>query len=675
MKRILFTAALLLAVTPAVASAAPFGELPFRSAGGVAECLRATGYPGELVRGTPGRSADDGPAEGGGAQFLQATPGGLTPVADVPSEAATSGCPEVAARPSGAGIVAFAASSEFEREGFVRATLREPGATWGTRFDLAEAENGFADGRPLAVDISDRGDALVAFAASDEQRGMTISAARRDPGAGFGAAQTVATTSKRAGNQVRLAAGMTGAGEAVVAWAYRPVVGKPRELWAAIAPAGAAFGAPVKLATLRTGSTFDLAVGVGGHALLAFVSGDDVLVSERAPGAGFGPPARVGGAGDLFTTAPVAAVRADGGAVVAWSNVLAGDAHAVLRPQAGPFGAPVVLAPKSGFRYPKLILDLLAALLSDENLGEFVSGGSDDETSDPRASITPDGRAFVTWGGLAQRDGLWWGAPRAALVPLAGGPVQDETFGTELRDAGSVTALTTPDGVAGVAWTDNGDGRRDGRLHVALEGVAAAADAAPPKLTVLAPTRRVLKPTEPLRFGVRCAAACDVRVQAGEGALAPGESFSLRRAGERRISLDPSFEPLATLRGGPVTLHLRYGAPGARRATAKSVTYRLRRLPDAPRPKILNPVARRDGKKIVVTWRTDRDAKASYFNVVASKKRTATAEESFEYSEVSGSKRLFRGRLVDGGAARYVQIITQVEDARSSHTTTVRIRG
>ena len=81
---------------PAAAAAAPFGELPFRPVSGAATCLRATGAPGELVR--PTKSA---------VQVLRAGPAGLEPVAGLPAED-IRGCPRAAARPGGAGVVAYA---------------------------------------------------------------------------------------------------------------------------------------------------------------------------------------------------------------------------------------------------------------------------------------------------------------------------------------------------------------------------------------------------------------------------------------------------------------------------------------------------------------------------------------------------------------------------------------
>ena len=127
MRRSLLTLALLLGVTPAAASAAPFGEVAFRPAGGSATCLRATGTPGEVVRSTAA-----------GAQFLQAGAGradaGRRRVQPRP---ATDACPQAAARPNGAGIVAFAIGAQGEDDAFVRVALREPGGGWGAQTDVA----------------------------------------------------------------------------------------------------------------------------------------------------------------------------------------------------------------------------------------------------------------------------------------------------------------------------------------------------------------------------------------------------------------------------------------------------------------------------------------------------------------------------------------------------------
>ena len=666
MRRALLTAAVLLAVLPETASAAPFGELPFRPAGGTATCLRATGYPGEVVRSTKT-----------GAEFLQATPSGLVPVAAVTSASHRNECPVVASRTGGAGVLAFSTSEEGASGVGVQVALREPGGAWSAPAEIARVER-FFDGQALATDISDRGDALVAFVGGEPGQ-AAIHGVRRAPGGAFAPAETVFALSKAPLN-IRVAAGVSAAGESVVAWAFQPAKGKPRELWASIAPAGGPFGTPVKLGTVRSGSPFSLAVGAGGHAVLAFPNGDDMLVAERAPGAGFGPAARVGATNDRLAVFPTAAVAADGGAVVAWQNVFAGTVDGVVRAQPGAFSAPLTLVPDPGLKFPKVALDLFEAFLT-EDTGEFFSdsAGPDDQGGLPRALITPDGRALVSVAGLDKRDGMWGAGPQWATVPLSGGPVQTQILGAELRDVGAIAPLVTADGTAGMVWADNNDDERDGRLHLALEGAPDGADPAPPDVRVLGSTRRVLAADADLPLTIRCSAACDVRVQLGKGLLAPADIVSLTHAGEKKVRLFGFYAPLATLKGGPAELYLRYGAPGTRRATAKTVTLQLRRLPDTPLPRVLGAVARREGEKIVVTWRSDRRAKPSNFTVYGTATRkdpTDPLASVLADGNATGSAGRFSVRLSDRGkTARYVKVISHAKGARKTKTTTVRVRG
>jgi hypothetical protein len=676
MKRSLLTVALLFGVAP-TATAAPFGEVPFRSAGGTATCLRATGYPGELVRST--RT---------GPQFLQAGAGGLVPVADVKSSIDPfAPCPEAAARQNGAGVVAFSAASLDGSGSVVRAALREPGGPWGAPVEVTPATQ-FADGHPLAADVSERGDALVAFAGG-EPKHWAIRAVRRAPGGAFTAPETVFSAGKGASSSMRVAAGLSAAGEAIVAWSFQPADGKPRQVWAAVAAAGAAFGTPAKLGTLRSGSPFSLAVGADGTALVAFPGQhDDVLVAERAPGAGFGPASRVGTARDPLAIYATVAIRPDGGAVVAWQSVLGGKLQGVLRTQRGSFSAPVTLAPDSGLHIPKRILALYDALVG---LGgeEVTSDGPDEDGENPRATIAPDGRVLVTSSAIAQRGDVYLGGPRVTTISLAGGAPESHVLGAQLRQPSVITPVLTAEGTPAIAWTDNNERTRDGRLHLALEGVADGVDPAAPRVRLIGPTHRVLKPNEDLRFTVRCSAACDVNLLLGGGLLAAGADVSLTHAGEQKIKLSGVSAPLATLKGGPVKLLVRYGAPGARRAAEKTLTLQLRRLPDAPRPRVLGAVARRVGKAIVVTWHTDRDAKPSNFFAFTAKTRNGSLDPFDEYflsgggglgdvnsSGVTGSGRNFSVRLDESVAgAHYVKLISHVEDARKTDTTTVRVRG
>jgi hypothetical protein len=252
-----------------------------------------------------------------------------------------------------------------------------------------------------------------------------------------------------------------------------------------------------------------------------------------------------------------------------------------------------------------------------------------------------------------------------------------------------ITPVLTAEGTPAIAWADNNDHSRDGRLHLALEGVADGIDPAAPRVRLIGRTHRVLEPNEDLRFTVRCTAACAVQVLLGGGLLAAEADVSLTRAGEQRIKLDSQSAPLATLKGGPVKLLVRYGAPGARRATEKTLTLQLRRLPDAPRPRVLGAVARRDGKAIVVTWHTDRDAKPSNFLAYPTTTRTRPLDPFDAFylsgalgsqvngnpSGVTGSGRNFSVRLEgDVAGARYVTIVSHVKDARRTDATAVRVR-
>ena len=118
------------------------------------------------------------------------------------------------------------------------------------------------------------------------------------------------------------------------------------------------------------------------------------------------------------------------------------------------------------------------------------------------------------------------------------------------------------------------------------------------------------RPTEPTRrrracasarpFGARCATAgrwC-CRSRAARRATCAREIAdsravgveSLSRAGSGHLAIEPLARPIGRLRGGPVRVVVRSGAPGARRAVERTLTLNLRRKPRAPHPR-----ARADG--------------------------------------------------------------------------------
>jgi hypothetical protein len=270
------------------------------------------------------------------------------------------------------------------------------------------------------------------------------------------------------------------------------------------------------------------------------------------------------------------------------------------------------------------------------------------------------------------RDRVWWNAPRSATLPLSGGAAEVREHGAELRDVGSLTPVQLADGTAGVAWADNGERERDGRVHLAVEGAADAADPPAPSVGVLPPRRRVIGARDPLKLAVHCSAACDVRASVVGDAVATA-TVSLRRAGDAELAIEPSIRPIATVRGGPVRVLVRYGGPGARHAAAKSLTIELRRRPGPPQPRLLGAVARRDGDDVVVSFRTDRDVKAADLLIYAAVSRDPDAT-TLGGGEPSGKKRRFRLRIRKVETARFVTVLSFSEDNWGIGETTLRVK-
>ncbi len=236
-----------------------------------------------------------------------------------------------------------------------------------------------------------------------------------------------------------------------------------------------------------------------------------------------------------------------------------------------------------------------------------------------------------------------------------------------------MTPVQLADGTAGVAWADNDEKARDGRLHLAVEGAANAADPRAPSVRVLPPRGRLVGARDPLKLAVHCSAACDVRASTEGDAPRPGRC-RCRRAGDAQLTIQPSARPIATLRGGPVRVLVRYGGPGARRAAAKSLTIELRRRPSPPHPRLLGAVARRDGDDVVVSFRTDRDAKAEDFLVYATATRDPDAT-ALQGDEPTGTKRRFQLRLRKVETARFVTVLSFIEDTWGLGETTLRVKG
>ncbi len=658
MLRVLMVLSGLALLAPASAIAAPFGEPAFRPVDGAATCLRATGAPGELVRATAT-----------GAEFLQAGPSGLTPVAAVAMDRRVETCPAAAARGSGAGIVAAIANGDDADSPQIATAIREPGGLWGPAIETPTAVR---SSNGVTVGVSERGDAIVAYATTPQDV-VHIQAIRRSPGAAFGPPEELFVR-KGIAQSPTVLAGMTASGEAVVAWGFAPTRSGLRELWVSIAAPGASFTAPVRVGRLRHGLPFDLAVGADGRMLLAFMTGNEIRVAERPPGGAFGAATVVADTIDPLGAFVTAAVGADGTAVVAWQRSWTGRVDAVVRAAPGVFAAARAVARRTVDLGGLPLAPFSFLLLDGDANSEFTSSGGvsgDRDAGFPRAEILAGGRALLTWADAARRDAVDWLAPWSATIPLSGGAAELRTHGAELRSVGSVTPLVAASGAAAVAWTDNHDDR-GGRVHAAVEGVAQAADAAPPRVRVGAPSRRTLGTTQAFSLPVTCSSACDVRAQIG-GITGAGDEVSLRRAGTASLRFVPAYRRIVGPRGGRVRVKLRYGAPGAGSAVARTVTLRLRARPFPPVPRVIGAVARRDGDDVVVSWRTDRDADDGFLVFV-----TASADPdaaALGAADADSDARRFRVRIRDVAGARYATVFAAAKGPGNWKLTRVRVRG
>ena len=283
-------------VVPATASAAPFGELPFQPVNGPAVCLQATGTAGELVHQTDTDRAVSHGRTGGPASRRRAADrrgGGLRRCRRL---ARWRRCAGVSGRLRGRRGGLGARVHPRARAGLERA------------IDMLPPEVRL-DSMSFTVAASERGDALVASSSTDENGRMTVRVARRLPGGAFGAPEQLAAGRDAAEDSGEVRAGYGASGEAVVAWTTEgPEEDDPAALWATIAPPGARFGAPQRIATVDEDPHYALAVGADGRALAVFTAEGRLVAAERAPGGVFGP---------VTTIARTAELRVSGGRTAA----------------------------------------------------------------------------------------------------------------------------------------------------------------------------------------------------------------------------------------------------------------------------------------------------------------------------------------------------------------------
>ncbi|MDA0172171.1 hypothetical protein OJ998_23920 [Solirubrobacter taibaiensis] len=539
-------------------------------------CVRATGLPGELA--TPA---------GESVELLRAGRDGLSLAAKVAAPLSLSGCPAVAARPNGAGVLVVP-----EREGLV-AALREPGGGWSTAQPIATITPGWEQTGIVEASVSDRGDAIVAwFETTDTQTRLRV--VRRASGEAFGPVEDVDTD---VGAPEALAVGAAATGETFLLWSL--VQGDlpfrvPTQ--SAIAPADGPFGVHSFMGNLPWRSSAALAVAQDGRALVAIPERGVLRVSERAPGLtafdSVGQP--LADYEDDIGVRTRGVIDSGGRAAVAWSGIGGSGMHIATRAATRPF-TPATLIPGQASRSDPFYGS--ATYHAATLFSLFLS-------TDWTLQLTPTGRAVVGTARYRIRRGVPVGSPTLFSVPLGTPAVAATAVDPPFREPTNVGALVLADGSPAAIWTTTGTWVRDDRLHLAADGATPPAAQPTPRVTIEPPLDRVLERFDYLKLPLRCSAACEVRVDV-LGTLAR-ESVRFPRAVRGQLTIRPQSAPLAPLREGPVRLRVTYGAPDAPRPRTRTLTVRLRRPADPPKPVPVDLQAVRDGDRVRVTWRTSQ---------------------------------------------------------------------
>lgn len=267
--------------------------------------------------------------------------------------------------------------------------------------------------------------------------------------------------------------------------------GIDRRAYAAVRPAGGAFGDPQTLSEAGQGvNGLDLAVNPSGVAVVVWSRSDGTKVriqaATRQPGATFGPPETISAAGQS-AHGPSVAVDASGRAVVAWyrqdgtSGSCCSRVQTARQGPGGSFEAPRTLsaAGQSAFS-PQVAQDEAGNVLvvwhrADASGGcclrvQAIARAADDDfgsgqlvqtlsepgqnASRPRIAVAPDGEATVVWtrndGANLRVQAAARSAAAAAGTPGFLPPVDLSAAGEE---AMSPHAAIDPGGNAVAVWT------------------------------------------------------------------------------------------------------------------------------------------------------------------------------------------------------------------------------
>jgi len=611
-------ALLILAVLPAAADAAPFGELPVQPVAFPARCLRATGAPGEVVRWAPE-----------GAEFLQATASGFGAPVKVALGDAEIRCPVAVAQPGGAAAVV--AQVDLGDDFGLAFAARDPGGGWGPVQTITEPLYHDLDDAVAAVDA--RGDAVVAWTDKFDQDDRDVARVlvmRRPAGGTFGPPQELQASTPYRVDAPRVALGMQDDGTVLALWNRDDPPNDEHKvaLFATAAP-GAPFGSPQQVASNVQFGEFSLTVAPDGRALAVIRERGHTRVLERPPGGLF---ARVAEFSDTFTLfgIPAVALRPDGAAVVAWQDISHVEVFAIRRNGPGPFGRRERVGGKPQSPYGP---ELPAV---DETAPTDIDGRG------VRAAFAGDGRPVLTWAEGSTQGTLDWAKAMVATpgdVHAVSGP---------LRDADAITPVILADGTPAVAWSDLSG--HDARIHLAIEGAAAAPEPPAPRVTL----GHVVRIHGGLALPFSCSAACDVRATVP---VSVSGTRSLPAAGSGSVPIVPDSGPISLRRPDSVPVEVLTGPPGARAFATRTITAKLR---PPPIPRFLGLTAIRRGRGIAVSWHTDRPLRNASVIVVASKTR-ATGDPFFGKTVEGRGRRRFHVNVDPILGHRYVQLFLRYD--------------
>ena len=372
--------------------------------------------------------------------------------------------PEVATAPDGTATVVWRASNGPDFR--IRAAIRPPGGSFGTRINLSDVSVSAVDPE---VDVAPDGTTTAVWSRFDFDGGgkFIIQAATRPPGGSFG---TPVDLSEAGGSASQPQATTAPDGTTTVVWRRQDEVGDSI-IQVATRPPGGSFGVPVNLSAPGEnafGPEITTAFDGTTTAVWSRLNGLNSIVqaTTRPPGGTFGTPvnlsataANAEGAG--VTTAP------DGTTTAVWYRFDGANriVQATTRPPGGSFGSPVDVS---------------------------ATGQNADE---PQIATAPDGTATAVW---SRSDGAN-DIIQAATRPPGGAfetPVNLSAPGGEGADPQVAVA---PDGTATAVWY-----RSDGANNI----IQATSTARPSPLLQVNPTGTGTGTVSSTPAGIDCGSDC-----------------------------------------------------------------------------------------------------------------------------------------------------------------------